>query len=523
MALTATVTPGKTLVGTERVTNSKLNQGFAPTATLSGTADTSQITDDAVTAAKAAFGAWFYCSASGTNTITLTASGHTITLVEGMIARFKVATDNTGAVDITFGGSTKDLFRYYNATTAAGVELAAGDLRAGQNCEVIYDGTRWQLLSALGSSQVVVGIDAGSTHAYAITPTPSVRAYADLTGVPVVFKANTINSGAATLQVSGLGGAKTIVKSYNQTLAAGDIKAGQWVTVVYDGTSFQLQSPVTAPSARTTVSVRQTVLGCSVDATTGLPNFLTHSSGTTISTQNCATTPLVVAFAYGHDDSGAVDYVTRISTDDDYWTGLGGTTTYYLYVDRNVSTGAITYGITTNRPTYVWTSTVAVGAGFHTYLINTGFMYEGSATTTPVQRVFVGEATTSGGSVTGVTAYCPRGQFVSGADIATTLTNSIKTDTHQLGLVPRTLRCVLVCQTQGGGTTHGYAIGDELNANCYGGSGVNVELSANATTLTNRTNWGTYAPSLFNGATAPVLTSLVAADWKWRFYADRGW
>ena len=248
MSLSITVTAGKRFTSTELVDNAKLNQMAVPTATLSGSTDTNQIGNDSVTAAKAAFGAWFYCTASGTNTITLTATGHSITLTEGMIARFKVAADNTGAVDITFGGSTKDLFRYYNSTTSAGVELAAGDLRAGQQVEIIYDGTRWQLLSALGSMPVIVGTDAGSTDAYAITPSPSVRAYADITGIPVVFKANTINTGAATLEVSGLGSAKSIVKSYNVALSDGDIKAGQWVTVVYDGTNFQLQSPVTSAS-----------------------------------------------------------------------------------------------------------------------------------------------------------------------------------------------------------------------------------------------------------------------------------
>ena len=521
MSLSIAITAGKTLARNERANNAKLNALGLPTMALSGKASTDQLGNDTVTADKLAFGAVYYTSASGTNTITLTASGHTITLVEGMIARFKVATDNTGAVDIVFGGSTKDLFRYYNSTTAAGVELAAGDLRAGQNCEIIYDGTRWQLLSTLASSQVVVGTDAGSTGAYVITPTPSVRQLADITGVPVVFKANTINTGAATIAVSGLA-ATAIVKSRNVVLASGDIKAGQWVAVTYDGTSFQLLSPVTQPSARTTVSVRQTVLGCSVSSSTGLPDFLALGAPTTsVHLQNCATTPLVVAFAYGHDDSGAVDYVTRCSTDGATWTGLGGTTTYYLYVDRNTSTGAITYGQTTNRPTYVTTSAVATGLGFHTYLINTGFMYEGTALSTAIQRVFVGEATTSGGAVASVTAYMPRGEFKSGADINAALTNSIITNTHQLGLTPRILRCVLVAQTELSPANHGYAIGDEMDQNAYGYSGVNVQLAANATTVSNRILWASYPPQLISSS--PALIALVAADWKWRFYAWRGW
>lgn len=521
MSLTIAVTAGKTLARNEVANNAKLNALGLPTLALSGTASTAQIGDDQVTAAKAAFGAWFLCTAStSSNVITLTANGHSVTLATGMIARFVADATTTGAVDITFGGGTKNLFRNYN------VELGGGDLKAGQAVEIFYDGTQWQLLSVEANRQVVIGTDAGSTDAYAITPTPSVRALADLTGVPVIFKANTINTGAATLAVSGLA-ATTIVKSKDVTLDTGDIKAGQWVTVTYDGTNFQLLSPVTPPSARTTVSVRQTVLGCSVNASTGLPNFLaTGATTTAVYLQNCATTPLVVAFAYGHDDSGAVDYVTRISTDGSTWTGLGGTTTYYLYVDRNVSTGAITYGTTTNRPTYVTTSTVAAGAGFHTYLINTGFMYEGSATSTPVQRVFVGEATTSAGAVATVTAYMPRGQFVTGSDIALGAinANTTYTQTHQLGMTPREVRWVMVCQS----ADLNYAQNDEVAVESLMGGTNYYKLTtpvADVTTAKLITGWAVAGSGNANlmDKTGYTPAAITAANWKMRCYAWRGW
>lgn len=521
MSLSIAITSGKTLARNERANNAKLNALGLPTMALSGTASTAQIGDDTVTAAKLAFGAVYYCSAStSSNVITLTAADHTITLVPGMMANFEADATATAAITITFGGSTLALYRNNN------VPVGAGDLRAGQQVEIRYDGAAWQLMSPVGNAPVIIGTDAGSTDAYVITPTPAVRALADITGVPVVFKANTINTGNATLNISGLGAAN-ILKSYNGTLSDGDIKAGQWVTVTYDGTSFQLLSPVTQPSARTTVSVRQTVLGCSVSSSTGLPNFLaTGATTTAVYLQNCATTPLVVAFAYGHDDSGAVDYVTRCSTDGATWTGLGGTTTYYLYVDRNTSTGAITYGQTTNRPTYVTTSTVAAGAGFHTYLINTGFMYEGSATSTAIQRVFVGEATTSAGAVATVTAYVPRGEFVSGSD--ETLNSTAATDqnfsqTHQLGLQPRRVAWVLVNQS----TDAGYAAADEVETvNICNSAQYKLPQAtpcASVTTLTIRCSFSTLgAPYLLNKGSY-AITALDTSKWKLRAYAWRGW
>ena len=79
------------------------------------------------------------------------------------------------------------------------------------------------------------------TDAYAITLTPGPTAYA--AGQEFRFKADAANTGGATLNVNGLG-AKTILKQNDQALATGDIEAGQIVTVVYDGTNFQMQSQV---------------------------------------------------------------------------------------------------------------------------------------------------------------------------------------------------------------------------------------------------------------------------------------
>lgn len=82
--------------------------------------------------------------------------------------------------------------------------------------------------------------DAGSDDTYVIT-IKGITAYA--TGQKFSFKANTINTGAATLNVNSLG-AKTIKKNYNSDLADGDIAANQLVEVIYDGTNMQLLSPV---------------------------------------------------------------------------------------------------------------------------------------------------------------------------------------------------------------------------------------------------------------------------------------
>lgn len=81
--------------------------------------------------------------------------------------------------------------------------------------------------------------DAGANDTYTATVTPAPTAYA--TGQIFQFKANTLNTGAATVNFNSLG-AKTIKKHGNTDLETGDILANQIVQVQYDGTNMQLQS-----------------------------------------------------------------------------------------------------------------------------------------------------------------------------------------------------------------------------------------------------------------------------------------
>lgn len=84
--------------------------------------------------------------------------------------------------------------------------------------------------------------DAGSTDAYACNMSPALAAYT--TGACYAFKANTVNTGASTLNLNSLG-AKTIKKPTATTfadLADADIRAGQIVQVCYDGTNMVMIS-----------------------------------------------------------------------------------------------------------------------------------------------------------------------------------------------------------------------------------------------------------------------------------------
>jgi hypothetical protein len=79
----------------------------------------------------------------------------------------------------------------------------------------------------------------GSANTYAIALTPAVTAY--VAGQVFHFKAANTSTGASTLNVNALG-TKNIKKKNDQDIAAGDIEQNAIVSVIYDGTSFQMLS-----------------------------------------------------------------------------------------------------------------------------------------------------------------------------------------------------------------------------------------------------------------------------------------
>ena len=429
MSLTATVTPGKTFVAAELVTNSKLNQLAAPSVTLSGTADTSEITDNSVTAVKAAYGPWFYCTDGGTaNAHSLTAAASATTLPTTLVAG--------------------QIFRY---------------------------------------------------------------------------TVNANNSGEVTVAISGIGGTVPLTRAGTVVLAGADLTAGQAVEILYDGTQFQLINTF-APEARTAVPVRQTVLSCSV-ASTGLPNYVSFS-GQNISFQNCDTTNLIIAFAAGYDSAGAVDYVSVVSTNtSNVWTISVSNATYYLYADRNTSTGVITYdSVATLIPNYTNSSTISTTTNQHTFNINTMRMSVGIAgpSSSVVQRVFLGECVVSGGVLQTPTLYMPRGEFQSGTDqTVVNTTDQYLSETHRLGLAPNVASWVFVCINPVGG----FVVGDQVDMfNIVRNTGDRYAQSAswfNASTLSASLRWLTYGDPFVPDTAALLL--LIDTDWRLRAYARRGW
>lgn len=89
----------------------------------------------------------------------------------------------------------------------------------------------------LSENRVTYSADTGAANAYIATPSIPITAYN--AGLRIVLQAANANTGAATVDVSGLG-VKQIVRSDGTPLEAGDIDAGQVLDLTYDGTDFRL-------------------------------------------------------------------------------------------------------------------------------------------------------------------------------------------------------------------------------------------------------------------------------------------
>ncbi|WP_222860259.1 hypothetical protein [Bacillus massilioanorexius] len=123
-----------------------------------------------------------------------------------------------------------------DSKVASSAELqSAGNAIQGQITTLSQEVTthKADYLSHTGYANVT-----GSANAYIATLSPALSAYAE--GVSLRVKINVDNTGAATLNVNGLG-VKAIKKANGSDVNAGQLKANGVYTLSYNGTAFILQ------------------------------------------------------------------------------------------------------------------------------------------------------------------------------------------------------------------------------------------------------------------------------------------
>ena len=138
------------------------------------------------------------------------------------------------------------------------------------------DWARWRLVDALISSgeltDVPIVVTTGAANAFVATYSPAIIAL--VPGLVLSFVANNSVTGAATLNVNGLG-AKAL-KLNGADPEADDIEANSYVRVVYDGTQFHIIDPKKALLGNQ--NVIRSASGATPNAAT---DFYVESSGPT--------------------------------------------------------------------------------------------------------------------------------------------------------------------------------------------------------------------------------------------------
>jgi hypothetical protein len=185
-------------------------------------------------------------SASAANAQTLTPSIAPTAYLAGAAFRFIATYSNTGATTLNISGL--GAVAVYKKTPAGPVALTGGEIVAGNEISVVYDGTHFQLSESLTSSDWC-GTSGGSANAQTLTPASALEAY--VTGQSFRFLAGFTNTGAATMNISGLGAVNIFAKSATGPVAllGGEIVAGNEVAITFDGTQFQLEDVPAFPQS----------------------------------------------------------------------------------------------------------------------------------------------------------------------------------------------------------------------------------------------------------------------------------
>jgi len=243
-------------------------------------------------------------------------------------------------------------------------------------------------------------VDASGTDAYAITITPAITAYT--AGQRFTFKAGTANTGACTLNVSGLG-AKTIKKDVSSDLATGDIIVNQIVEVEYDGTNMQLLSRSALGTITSTVQVFTS--NGTYTAPSGLKYAIVECMGA--GGAGGSSTGGVVNGGGGGGGAGGyakkVLSATTIGASQSVTVGATGNTSFGALITANAGTAAAAFNSTYTTGGAGGTATggdfnVTGGKGENAYVLSAGNVKSGTGGTSIFGGAGPGLHQTSGGS-----------------------------------------------------------------------------------------------------------------------------
>jgi hypothetical protein len=217
-------------------------------------------------------GSWAVCTATGTNSITTTpleggslnvwTSGDVVVLAGMFIAtitQFDAGGDIVKQERILVTNRSTDTLTVVRGLDSdTGLAFSAGDfvqiLMEEHQIENIHYAIRNILgkIDALNRGVPFTAATTGSSNAYAITLAPVITSYASIAGMAIVAQLNFANTGAATLNVNGLG-AKNVKKNGGSTaMESGDMANNMPAILIYNASLdcfVMVNAVANAPSA----------------------------------------------------------------------------------------------------------------------------------------------------------------------------------------------------------------------------------------------------------------------------------
>ncbi len=196
-------------------------------------------------------------------------SNGTATLTGVSTLLFKYPYTVTSGLAKTHAGASKvvlsndaafynNILSYINSTASSGAPLASEvttgitklsvaaaspstPIAVGDNDNRMLASGTTMYVNSIKNTGIPYAVATGTANAYTVTLASAISTLAS--GTMLNFVVPSTNATAVTLNVNSLG-AKSITKKVSTTLASADLLIGQIAEVVYDGTRFQLVSPV---------------------------------------------------------------------------------------------------------------------------------------------------------------------------------------------------------------------------------------------------------------------------------------
>jgi hypothetical protein len=320
----------------------------------------------------------FAADAGATDAYAITVSPSISAYTDGDVFVFEAATVNTGAATLNVNTvGAKTIKKYGN------VDLADGDIKAGSIVMVIYDADSdtMMLQTAVANPQLsqtgkeIYAASSAGSDTYAITLTPAPSAYVD--GLVVNFKVDVANTGAATVNVNGLG-AVTIKKHHDQDLETGDIEANQIVTVVYNSSTAKFQM-ISQTAVKPLATINNGIANRAFDATSGAQT-IAHGLG--LSPRFVRITARVKTDTAGEEVAGSDGVYNGTTTSCVYWldkaansdVGNSSTNIIALYNDTSLTPGqTATIAVDATNITLTWTK-IGSPVGTTVYLMWEAFV-----------------------------------------------------------------------------------------------------------------------------------------------------